>query len=103
MTYTYGDIKISDLIDGELVTKVERFAGGDWEFIRVTVASGGHRTEAADHPAGPTDRTLADVSDKDLSDAADVFADHHRDRIVPPKWTIPALHGVALEMNRRAA
>lgn len=90
MTYTYADIKNGDLIDSEKVTLVERFAGGDWEFIRVTVASGGCRTESADHPAGATDWRLANVTDEDLLTA-------------PRVWPIEALHGVALEINRRAA
>lgn len=108
MTYTYGDIKIGDLIDAELVTNVETWSVGPVDgpsetFVRITAKSGGRRTEKASYPAGPTDWRLANVNDVDLAAAADVFADHFRDRIVPGTWALEALHGVAVEINRRAA
>lgn len=105
MTYTYGDVKIDDLMDGELVTKVERFAGGAWEFIRVTVASGGYRSEAANTPAGPSDWRLAGCTDQDLAQGADSFAEQWKREagVLHRDWIMTALQGVAIEINRRAA
>ena len=108
MTYTYADLKIGDLVDGERVIAKEDWSVGPVfgpaeEYVRITVASGGRRTEKASHPAGPTDWRLAAVSDEDLAVGADHFADQWRWRGTACQQSLAALHGVALEINRRAS
>lgn len=101
---TYGQINVGDVLGAEVVTAVETFAGGDWSFTRVTVSSGGRRTEQSDFPVlvnYVADPLLVNVPDADLAAGGDVFADHARDRVVPLPWAVTALHGVALEINRR--
>lgn len=112
MTYTYGDVKVGDLIDSDLVETTYKFWAGPWggphvDYVRITTKSGGIRTELASHPAGSTDRELDSINDEDLNWAADTYGDALKNGTTPSakewKAILLSLHGVAVEMNRRQA
>lgn len=106
MTSTYGDITVGSVWDGDVVTGREVFAGGEWEFIRLTTRTGGKRTEAADFPLDSlsglriAEPLLLDVPDDQLAIGANVFAEHVQ---AGYSEMLDGLHGIALEMERRAA
>lgn len=106
-TWTYSDATVGTIVDGEIITLVERFAGGEHEFIRITTATGGRRTEKATEPLAIlhwADPRLVDVTALDMATGVDYFvewlglgeADNY-----PALLT--GLHGLALEINRRRA
>lgn len=106
MTITYADITVNSVWDGDLVIQREVFAGGDWEFVRLTMKTGGRRTEAANFSTEElqglriANPVLVDVPNDELLLGAGVFADQAREG-----WDgmVDALHGVALEIHRRRA
>jgi hypothetical protein len=106
MTSTYGDITVGSVWDGDVITSREVFAGGNWEFIRLTTRTGGRRTEAADFPVDSltgvriAEPLLIDVPDDQLLIGAGVFAEHVKAGYGD---LLTGLHGIALEMHRRRA
>lgn len=106
MELTYADATPGTIWDGELVTEVEHFQGGEHHFVRVAVASGGRRTEAADHPAEIqhwADPKLVNASDRDLDRGMEIFADMIEDNLPDKAKVLDMLHALALERNRRRA
>lgn len=104
MLTTYGDINRGDIIDGHIISETLRWCAEDMEFTRLCTQDGGYRTECSDYPVTVqhhADPTLVDVDDVDLDQF--VKAVNCSIGVVPAHWIIQALHGVALEMNRRRA
>lgn len=103
---TWADITVHSTWDGDIVTQREVFAGGNWEFIRLTTRTGGRRTEAADFPTDSltglrvAEPLLVDVPDDQLAIGAGVFAEHVQ---AGYSEMLEGLQGCAREMHRRRA
>lgn len=112
MTSTYADITVGSVWDGDVISDREEWAVDALDgrpackFIRLTTRTGGRRTEAADFPLDSltglriAEPLLLDVPDDQLAIGANVFADSVRDGATD---LLTGLHGIALEMERRAA
>ena len=105
MHTTYGKVQRGDVIDGHVVSKIDRWCAEDVEMTRLYTADGGRRTECSDYPVmvqHHADPTLMDVTDRELKQGASHFAS-----LLDWPWRsaerMTALHGLALEMNRRRA
>lgn len=107
MYTTYGNVQRGDIIDGHVISKIDRWCADDVEMTRLHTEDGGKRTQCSDYPVmiqHHADPKLVDVSDEDLATGVDYFvawlaldeADNY------PALMI-GLHGLALEMNRRRA
>ena len=104
MYTTYGDVQRGDIIDGHIVKTVTTYQGGDCSFTTIETEDRGKRTECSDHVTyvqHHADPTLVDVDQVDLDQF--VRAVNCSIGVVPTHWMIQALHGVALEENRRRA
>lgn len=104
MLTTYGKVNRGDIIDGDVISKIDRWCAEDVEMTRLHTVSGGRRTECSDYPVTVqhhADPTLVNVDQVDLDQF--VRAVNCSIGVVPAGWIIQALHGVALEENRRRA